>query len=50
MRGWVISRLGLREGRHVEQGLKAKYCQQFRKVVLTTFDRELARRLEEAIP
>lgn len=41
-RGWWTPRFGLTESIRVEEGLKAKYCKQFREGFLTSFDRKLA--------
>jgi type VI secretion system protein ImpL len=40
--GWWTPRFGLTESIRVEEGLKAKYCRQFREGFLTAFDRKLA--------
>ena len=40
--GWWTPRFGLTESIRVEEGLKAKYCKQFREGFLTAFDRKLA--------
>ncbi len=40
-RHWWIPRFGLTESIKVEQGLKARYCQQFQEMILTPFDKQL---------
>jgi type VI secretion system protein ImpL len=40
--GWWTPRFGLTESIRVEEGLKAKYCKQFREGFLTAFDRTLS--------
>lgn len=40
--GWWTPRFGLTESIRVEEGLKARYCRQFRDGFLTAFDRKLA--------
>lgn len=41
-RNWWIPRFGLNESLRVERELKNRYCRQFREVLLTPFDRQMA--------
>jgi len=44
-RNWWIPRFGLRESIHVEEALKARYCNQFQKGFLQPFDTQLRENL-----
>ncbi len=50
---WWIPRFGLRESIHVEESLKARYCNQFQQGFLVSFDgqlRENLSRVTESVP
>jgi type VI secretion system protein ImpL len=44
-RGWIVPRFGLNESKKVELGLKEKYCSQFQKVFLSSFDKRMGEKL-----
>lgn len=41
-RHWWIPRFGLNESIKIEKGLKERFCRQYRGMILTPFDREMA--------
>lgn len=41
-RGWWVPRFGLKESLRLEEGLKEKFCRQFREGFLVSFDRKIA--------
>ncbi|MBJ6750695.1 type VI secretion system protein ImpL [Geomonas sp. Red421] len=49
-RNWWLPRFGLSRSNEVEQALKARYCQEYRKHLLAPFDAEMAGALEALSP
>ncbi|GFO64717.1 type VI secretion system protein ImpL [Geomonas paludis] len=49
-RNWWLPRFGLSRSREVEQALKARYCQEYRKHLLAPFDAEMAGALDALSP
>ncbi|MBJ6799964.1 type VI secretion protein IcmF/TssM N-terminal domain-containing protein [Geomonas propionica] len=49
-RNWWVPRFGLTRASEVEQALKARYCQEYKKHLLAPFDAEMAGALETVSP